>query len=339
MQGFERIEYILESFLGEPKNGTSSAQQQYNCPCCAQENNGIPDGKYNLEVNISKGVYQCWRCCETHNTKGSLGSLIKKYGGYSLYKQYKEEIDLLVKIKYYSLDESAQILNSSDNEPTIIKLPKTFKKINLSNYCKIPVREYLEKRNIDQETIDKFNIGYTEWETDDKDWSYRIIIPSYDEFGELNFFVGRDYTNNDKRPKYKNCKRNKTEIIFQENLIDWDAPIYLCEGVFDCLRLPNCISLLGKHLSKNDFLYYCLMNKANSDIIICLDGDTEISETKKIYKLLNNGKHKNKIKYIRLGEENIPYKDFSEIYESLGKKGMINAIAQTQEFSDFDLSY
>jgi len=191
MQGFEKIEQILESFLGSPKNGTDSPQQQYNCPCCARENGGIPDGKYNLEINIKLGVYQCWRCSDTHNTKGNLGSLIKKYGGSALYKQYKEEINALIKLNLYKLEDFS-ILKEESKPKNPLFLPKTYRKIDLSKYCKIPVREFLEKRNIDQETIDKFNIGYTEWEENEKDWSYRIIIPSYDTTGELNFYVGRD---------------------------------------------------------------------------------------------------------------------------------------------------
>jgi len=338
MQGFEKIEQILEIVLGSPKNGTDSPQQQYNCPCCTKENGGVPDGKYNLEVNVQYGVYQCWRCSDTHGTKGRLSSLIKKYGGSSLYKQYKEEMNALIKLNLYKLEDNSSYIEEIKETP-ILRLPKTFHKIDLSKYCKIPVREFLEKRQIDQETIDKFNIGYTEWEEEAKDWSYRIIIPSYDNNHNLNFFVGRDYTGNQKRSRYKNCEASKKDIIFQEYYVDWDAPIYICEGAIDCLRFPNTIALLGKHLESDYYLYQQLREKANSEIIICLDGDTEIAETKKIYSLLNYGRLKDKIKFLHLGDKDIPYKDFSEIYESLGKKGMMDAVRTSSQFSDFDLIY
>lgn len=339
MRGFEKIESILETFLGSPKNGTESPQQQYNCPCCARENGGVPDNKYNLEINIQNGVYNCWKCSDTHGTKGNLGSLVKKYGGSSLYKQYKEEINTLIKLRLYNLEDYS-ILNENKIEKPVIKLPKTYRKIDLSKYCKIPVREYLEKRKIDQFIIDKFNIGYTEWEENEKDWSYRLIIPSYNRFGELNFYVGRDYTNNNKRQKYRNCEGiEKTSIIFQESLVDWDAPIYLCEGAIDCLYFPNTIALLGKSLKKDYYLCEQIRDKANSDIIICLDADTNIKETKNIYSLLNYGRLKDRIKYIRLGENDIPYKDFGEIFESSGRKGMMKTVRNATQFSDFDLMF
>ena len=336
MRGFERIEYILYSFLGTPKNGTDSPQQQYNCPCCAQENGGVPDGKHNLEINLELGKYQCWKCGETHGTRGNLGKLIRQYGGKTLYEDYKREIDAIIKARLYDITAYSGISENYAKQESL-KLPKTFRKINLNGYCKIQVKDYLESRGIGQDIVDKFHLGYTEWEAEDKSWSYRIIIPSYDEFGDLNFYVGRDYTNNPKCTKYKNAKTDKKEIIFQESLIDWDAPLYLCEGAIDCLFINNGLSLLGKRLMPDSLLYKTILKKANSDIVICLDSDTEISETKTIYKLLNRGRLLGKIKYIRLGNEDCPYKDFGEIYAAEGKKGIIKAIKLQKEFSESEL--
>lgn len=344
MRGFEKIEFILASFLGPPKNGTDSPQQQYNCPCCAQENGCVPDGKYNLEVNLQRGVYKCWKCADTNGTQGSLGSLIRKYGGNALYRQYKEEINALIKVKLYSIDEFFGRGSALVERPQI-KLPASYKKINLNGYCKYSVKEYLESRGITQDIVDKFKLGYTELEPDKPDgqgrsWSYRIIIPSYDIDGKLNFYVGRDYTGNDKRAKYKNVTGvNKTEIIFQESLIDWDAPIYLCEGAIDCLFFPNSVSMLGKHLDKDDYLCTQIKKCANSDVIVCIDGDTKLSETKAIYSLLDYGRLKGKIKYIRLGESPCLYKDFGEIYQAEGKRGMMKTVRLAKTFSEAELLF
>jgi hypothetical protein len=54
-------------------------------------------------------------------------------------------------------------------------------------------------------------------------------------------------------------------------LIDWEKPIFLCEGVFDSFFLTNSIPLLGKHLP--ELLFGMLYDNAKNDIIICLDGD------------------------------------------------------------------
>ena len=163
----------------------------------------------------------------------------------------------------------------------------------------------------------------------------RIVVPSYDEYGFLNYWVSRDFTGYEKRIKYKNCDADKKEIVFQDNLINYDADIVLVEGALDCLFYNNAIALLGKHLLKDSELYRKLYTKANANIIICLDSDTTIEETKRIYSILNVGRLRGKIKYIELDE----YKDFGEIYENLGKKGIIETIKTAKKFDEIDLLF
>ena len=91
--------------------------------------------------------------------------------------------------------------------------------------------------------------------------------------------------------------------------------------------------MLGKFLLKDSELFRKLYNKANANIIICLDGDTTIEETKKIYNMLNIGRLRGRIKYITLQE----YKDFGEIYENKGKKGLIETVKMAKQFSEIDL--
>ena len=152
------------------------------------------------------------------------------------------------------------------------------------------------------------------------------------------YFVGRDYSGKSKL-KYKNCDSDKLDIIFQESLIDWDSNVYLVEGAIDCLYIPGGISLLGKTLVKKSELYTSLLKKSNGKIVICLDADTDINETKKIYNMLNFGRLRNKIWYIRMGTDDLPYKDFGELYVAEGKKGVIKAARSMKQFSEIDLIY
>ena len=57
------------------------------------------------------------------------------------------------------------------------------------------------------------------------------------------------------------------------------------------------------------------------------------SEEKTIYNLLNSGRIKGKVYYIRLEI----LKDFGEIYEKYGKLGMINVIKKMRQFDEIDL--
>ena len=332
---FDRIYNILKSFLGESKQGffdNGTSQYQFNCPECAEENGGMPDNKFNLEVSFSLGKFHCWKC----SCSGPLSRLVKEYGGTELLKDYYAAVKDIKESKYYNIGLFKDMAeNAYLND--YIKLPDTFTKIDLNTCRKKKLVEYLEKRHITQDIIDLHNIGYTTWDEEKNSLRNRIIIPSYDSAGDLNYWVGRDFTGNEKRMKYWNSKNDKNEIVFQESLIQWDATIYLCEGAIDCLSYPNSIALLGKTLSKNTKIFQELYDRARANIVICLDGDTELKETKRLYNLLNIGRLRGKIRYLRLGTDETPYKDFGEIYEAEGKEGMIKAFRQVKEFSEIEL--
>ena len=331
---FEKIYRILEEILGASRQGDynkDTDQYQFNCPCCAEENGGKPDNKYNLEVNLKLGKYNCWKCGDTDGTKGNIRYLVKKYGTPLLYKRYKDEITFLIKSKMYDINLFSA--KKEEEDENFVSLPRTFSKIDLSN-CPDTLRKYLEKRKIDQSIIDKFNIGYTSWNEYERMMRNRIIIPSYDEYGDLNYWVGRDFTGTQKI-KYKNCNSDKKKIIFQESHINWDFDIILCEGAIDCLYPVNAISMLGKKLTKDTALFGNLTKRANGNIIIVLDSDTDITETKRIYGLLNFGRLKNKIWYVRMEK----YKDIGEVYENEGKKGVINTIKNKLQFKEYELVF
>ena len=154
----------------------------------------------------------------------------------------------------------------------------------------------------------------------------------------MNYFIGRTYRDKDKRIKYKNCDADKNAIILHEDKIQWDCDIYLVEGAIDCIYYPNCISMMGKYLTESSELYTKLTQKANANIVICLDGDTEITETKRIYCTLNKGRLSGKIKYIRLGSDELPWKDFGEIYEECGKEGIIKAMKTAKQFTTQEIT-
>lgn len=331
---YKRLYTVLTDFLGDSKQEyipNDTEQLQFNCPCCA-DFEGHVDGKYNLEINLKKLKYHCWKCGETDNMRGNVATLVKKYGNT---RNYKDFIEAVKQIRITnSFDINFYLGNFYDgNNVEPLRLPKTFKHINIKECKDKKLLDYLNKRCIDQNTIDRFNIGYTNWGEEDKLMRNRIILPSYDEYGELNYWVGRDFTGYHTKMKYKNCDANKKEIIFQESTIDWYADVVLCEGPMDAIRLPNAISLLGKSLSKDSLLYHTLMEKAKGNVIICLDNDTTIDETKKIYKLLNTNNLKDKVYYIRLNF----FKDFGELYESMGKRGIIKALSTINKFKEIEL--
>ena len=330
-----RIYNILKEILGESKQGgydRGVTQYQFNCPSCAEEKGGS-DEKFNFEVSLSLGRVHCWAC----NFSGPISRVVKEYGGTEALKDYYAAVKDIKESKYYNIGLFKDIAeNAYLND--YIKLPDTFTKIDLSKCRKKKLVEYLQKRRITQDIIDQHNIGYTTWDEEKWQMRDRIIIPSYDSAGDLNYWVGRDFSGNEKKMKYWNSKNDKNEIVFQESLIQWDANIVLVEGVFDALAYPNAISLLGKTLTYGCKLHTTLKERANANIIVCLDGDTEIEETKRIYNILNTGRLFGKIWYIGLKNDS-QYKDFGEIYEAEGRAGIIDILRKRKQFSQIDLTY
>ena len=277
---------LLTDVLGEPKQHyESKGQISFDCPVCADEK-GLDDGdgKGNLEINYIRHVYKCWACGETHGTHGPLGKLLDGYAT----KQQK---------KIYNLIKPEE-LQQQDKKRVRLRFPEGFTTFQDSNPRFIPHIEaykYLQSRGITDEMIDRYKIGYTV----SGEFAYRVIIPSYDKEGILNYFVGRAWVN--KKMKYKNpASVPKDEIIFNEQLLDWDKDIYLVEGAFDSFFLPNPLVMLGKKMSK--LIFETLYNKANGNIIVCVDGDAW-DDGLRIYNELNGGRLYNKIKMVKLPKD------------------------------------
>ncbi len=273
---------LLSEFLGDPhQHYESKGQISFDCPVCAEEK-GLDsgDGKGNLEINYGRHVYKCWACSETHGTHGPLGKLFDQYAT----KGQK---------KVYNLIKPEELKQEDVRRPKL-RLPEGFTTFKDSNPRFIPHIEayrYLTSRGVSDEMIEKYNIGYTV----NGDFAYRIIIPSYNLDGQLNYFVARSWV--PKKMKYKNPSVPKDEIIFNEGRIDWDKDIFLCEGAFDSFFLDNSIVMLGKKMSK--LLFETLYAKANKNIIICCDGDA-FEDGVRVYAELNGGRLYNKIKIVKL---------------------------------------
>jgi len=277
MEENEALVELLEEVLGDhglhyPNRG----QISFNCPVCDDGRN-----KHNLEVNYIDNVYKCWACGDSENTHGALGRIFDKYGN----KKQK---------KLYNVLKPETVVKRERKKKTL-KLPESFTLFKDSSPV-YPVRRqamnYLKSRGITDEMIEKFGIGFC----DKGDHAGRIVIPSYDKKGELNYYIARSW-NPTSKAKYKNPEAEKDKIIFWENLIDWNKDIYLVEGAFDGLFLDNPIPMLGKHMS--ELLFETIYKNAKANVIICLDGDAWQNAVK-LYHELNGGELYQKIKILKL---------------------------------------
>lgn len=330
----KQIEFLLSSFLDNPKHEISdSTQLQFSCPRCIDEYGNNEKRKYNLEVNLKKQVFNCWKCSSVHDEMhGSIIKLIKMYGNNSLLSDYKNLIKSLRENKLYSLNynENDFNINYNNSQKDNLKLPPNCLEI-ANNISKVPkkVIDYLFNRNIKEDIIFNFNLKYTIFDKNNIQTSNRIIIPSYDKYDELNYWTGRNYDGYQYAQKYFNPNVERKDIIFNENKIDWDSDITLVEGPFDHIVIPNSIPLLGKNLNYDFKIYQEIIKKANAKINIFLDGDA-FENVKNIYKLLNHDKFYNRIRYVPINENLDP----SKVYELYGNKGILKCLKSAVKINE-----
>jgi len=297
---YEPLVDLLIDVLGDYKfHNEYSGQIAFSCPVCSYEIKGLDelDGKGNLEVNYKQGVYKCWACSETHDTHGSLHKLIRQYGTHRQLKKFEllaPDTDLKPEKKPYRKVYLPKEYISFSSASLGFKLTHHYKR----------AYNYLKERHVTDEMMERFRIGFCY----EGKYANRIIIPSYSSNGELNYFVARSYETKPLK-KYDNPEAEKQTIIFNEDLIDWNKDIYLVEGPFDHIFVPNSIPMLGKVLS--DYLFSIIYEKAKR-VIVLLDGDAW-RDSEKLYYKLNGGRLLGKIWVTKLPED----KDIADLQGDL----------------------
>ena len=285
----------IENILGK-SHKRARDNYAFNCPFC---NHRKPKLEINMATNEEgKNFWECWVC----QTRGqSIRSLLRQ-----LKTPREQAADILKYLPKGSYIEYKQL--------SIVELPKEYQPLYSASQTSVianKVRKYLYERGLSSNDFIKYGIGYTT----SGDYGGRIIIPSYSQSGQLNFFVARTYDGN--YFKYKNPEASK-DIIFFENLINWDQPIILCEGVFDAMSIRrNAIPILGKSISTS--LYKKIITSKLQDIYVALDTDARDKAYEIAEKFLNQGK--------RVFLINLPDKDPSE----MGFKAFTELIQTAEE--------
>jgi len=239
---------LLETVLGKGKIN-SNDNVAFHCPFCHHN-------KKKMEVNIVTQYWHCWVC----NAAGrKLTVLFRKLN------VQREKISKLVKL----LDGVEYKPTKTTTDTPVLQLPEGYRPLWVLQEMSPEYRNavyYLKKRNITIHDILKYRIGYCR----KGPYKGKIIIPSYDANGSLNYFVARAYYEEDKF-KHKNPPASK-DIVGFELHINWNMPIILVEGAFDAIAIRrNAIPLFGKTISNT--LKKRIVEKGVKEIYICLDKD------------------------------------------------------------------
>ena len=244
-----KLVYILERTLNsKSKNLTKADEYMFYSPF-------VSHYKPKLQVNIESQKWHCW---------------VSNQGGHSIYSLFKK---VNADTRYFAELKDLVFTPSKSKGETeskvIVSLPRDFQalwKVSKSLY-RNQAKSFLHNRGITDWDIKKYKIGFC----DSGLYEGRIIIPSYDDVGLLNYFVGRSFVGENLKYKNPNVSR---DIIPFEWYIAWSKPIILCEGVFDAMSIrSNAIPMLSKKPSKS--LLHKIFEKNVKTIYIALDDDAK----------------------------------------------------------------
>ena len=161
------------------------------CPFCENSNKN----KRKMVVHLEKCFFHCWVCGKKGSSVSYLFSKINKIASIeakNIFKSYNKKFSLF-------LEEEIE-------EKETIFMPQGFRffmeDFNLNNPDSRDVFLYAKNRGINKHKLCMLRAGYSI----DPSMSRYLILPSYDEKGELNYYVSRNIdadTNNSF--KYKNA--------------------------------------------------------------------------------------------------------------------------------------
>ena len=262
--------------------------------------------KKKLEINLNKNNFACWVC----KWGGSVFKLLRDCGNKTQINQYYTLVGYEPKIE--------------DGATEKLSLPPEYRFLRNCDESEEVENaiSYLREHGIRNEEIITGKIGFCLT----GEYANRIIFPSFDDAGNLNFFNSRTMDANDPY-KYRASGRH-SRIVFNELFVDWSKPVVLVESVKTYCRhfrrVPNIICLNGSFISKNYELFKKIIINDCPLVYVGFDPEAEPESLATIKKF---------------ADYNIPVKmiNFSKQPDELETNEFIKSIELAQELDKFDL--
>lgn len=296
-------------------------------------------------------TYHCFGC----GAHGDVINFIKEYENLNFMEALKKaaslagiKLDLNIKSKPKEIE-----LNESYLRITHEKL------LNLKKNHK--VWEFLKRRNIDENIVKEFELGFSSGKeveksldetlfepkiatelglmNNGKEFFYnRLIIPIKDTKGILVGFAGRTIDENTK-PKYVNTKENKyfkkSKIMYlfdkSKKYIQENDMAIITEGFFDAIAMHNAgykntVAVLGSNLTQDHA--FELMKKTNKVITMFdMDSAGEKATLSAIDTLFS--------KNFQIAVANYNAKDPDELIRKTGKKNLAEVLKKSYKFHEY----
>jgi DNA primase len=252
---------FLRRVFGSSEIDRQQKNAIFTCPSC-----GIGTKKKKFYINLDTWQCHCWSC----GLKGkTILPILRKYGSQS-------DIDQFLK---YTGSKEKIVSNTVEEVEEEVKLPEGF--ILLSDHLRSidpdtkACLRYLSSRGLGVKDLWRYRLGTVK----SGRLKRRIVVPSFDAFGDLNFFVTRAIDSSVRR-KYINSTNNKKLIVFNEIDIDWSKELVLTEGPFDMMKAgENATCILGSSL-RDDYLLFQKIVSNKASVLLALDSDMKEKEHK-----------------------------------------------------------
>lgn len=294
-----QVKHVIDEHLGSSVQHKKDGEMSYYCPFCNHY-------KRKLQVNLVTQKWHCWVC---DNKGQTILSLLKKSNA---------PIQYFTKIKEVYGDTNYN--TKADPGREIVGLPEHYKPLYINQGTpdyRNALHYVLNVRKLTPMDILRYQVGYCE----EGPYAGMIIVPSFNEYNMINYYVGRSYYDN-ATIKHKNPPVSKDVIGF-ENQINWKEPVIIVEGAFDAIATKrNAIPLFGKQIPQS------LKSKI-------------LTHTKRLYLALDRDAFKASISYIEYFMNNdievyfvnLPGKDPGE----LGYINMIDCVNNAEKVDFFKL--
>lgn len=246
-----------------------SKGDEYVFMCPRKNCESVRKGKPKLSVNVETEIFNCWVC----SFKGK--SLVPLFPKGS--RERNEYVRDLEQVSLLSLEEK----EVKYKEPS---LPPFFHSLSErdDSFTRRQIVSYLNRRGIDEHHWLKWKLGYCS----EGPYSNRVICPSFDRHGSLNFCVGRSIFPG--MLKYKHDEISK-DIIWNDYMVNWDRPVTITEGPFDAFKIDdNVVALQGSILRVGSKLFSRIV-EADVPIYFAMDTDAFKKQTKIIESMLLYG--------------------------------------------------
>lgn len=257
------------------------------------------DHSPSMSVSQEKQIFTCFSC----GASGNVFTFVSDYEHIGFY----DAVRLLGNQVGYNLGNAKVTKNKNAESYEIYEQACKYYQNSLNTSLGKNANEYLDKRQIDKETIKKFKIGLSVSKTSLTDYliskgyslkklielglsnengtdlfTNRIMFPLYDLEGNVVAFSGRIYNTKD-GSKYINTKETpifkKGNILYNyhnaKEMLKKNSSVIVMEGFMDVIRantigITNCIATMGTALTKQNAN---LLKKMADNIILCFDGD------------------------------------------------------------------